>query len=590
MKFVLVSGGVVSGLGKGITASSIGLLLKQSGLRITCVKIDPYLNIDAGTMSPYEHGECFVLDDGGEVDLDLGNYERFLDVTLTSDHNMTTGKMYQTVLAKERKGDYLGKTVQIVPHVTDAIQHWIEKTAAIPVDKSGDKPDVCMIELGGTVGDIESMVFLEALRQMQYRVGADNFCHVHVSLVPAVGGEQKSKPIQHSVQTLRAVGLPPHIIVCRTFEPLSRSVVEKISLFCMVSPANVVSVHDVKNIYQVPLVMLEKRVPSLVLGALHLNRMPPENVGKWAVLAKADEDYTQEVIIAIVGKYTGLSDSYLSVIRSLGHAAVAVDHRLKISWVESSFLEDEFKQSQPVKYEQAWTVVKTANGILVPGGFGSRGFLGMLAACRYARENKIPFFGICLGLQIAVIEHARNVVGWDDATSTEFDAQANRPVIVFMPEVSKTEMGGTMRLGARESIIKPQTLASHIYNYQSSVMERHRHRYEVNSESITALAEAGLVFSATDDTGTRMEIIELPVEQHPFFFAVQFHPELKSRPTCASPPFLGFLQAATGKFKFQKGKTASQRFLSSSPVMNASICSASASNFQIQMVNSPRNN
>lgn len=550
MKYVLVSGGVVSGLGKGVTSSSIGLLLREAGLRVTSMKIDPYINIDAGTMSPFEHGECYVLEDGGEADLDLGNYERFLGVTLTRDHNITTGKVYQEVIRAERKGEYLGKTVQVVPHVTDAVQQWIERVAAIPVDGSGRRPDVCLIELGGTVGDIESMVFLEALRQLRFRVGGDNMCHVHVSLVPVVGavGEPKSKPTQHGVKELRSVGLHPDIIVCRSSAKLDRSIIGKISLFSMVPATHVVGVHDVSNLYRVPLLLLEQRVPSLVLGCLRLNRMPPDGLPAWRRIADRMDAVERTVTVALVGKYTGLSDSYLSVTKALLHAGIACEVRVRVSWVDSSMLEDECKAGRHAEaHEAAWEAIRAADGVLIPGGFGNRGTEGKILAARYARENRRPFLGICLGMQVAVVEFARHVAGIPDATSAEVNPEAAEPVVVFMPEISQTHMGGSMRLGLRSSAVKASTLAHQLYGYAEEVHERHRHRYEVNPDYVERIEQAGLVFSATD--GVRMEIVELPAETHPFFVAPQFHPEFTSRPLSPNPLFLGFVQACAGTFE-----------------------------------------
>jgi len=546
MKYVVVSGGVVSGLGKGIASSSIGALLKACELNVTSIKIDPYLNTDAGTMSPYEHGEVFVLDDGGEGDLDLGNYERFLSIRLSKDHNITTGKVYQHVINKERKGDYLGKTVQVVPHITDAIQEWIERVAVVPVDASGRAPEVCMIELGGTVGDIESMVFLEALRQFRYRVGSDNFCHVHVSLVPVVGavGEPKSKPTQHGVKELRAAGLSPDLILCRSSQPLDRSIISKISQFCMVPATHVVSVHDVSNIYRVPLLLLEQRVPGLVLGALKINRMAPAELPRWQRLADSVDNAAQQVRIGLIGKYTGLSDAYLSVTKALAHAALENDIKLEIEWIEASSLEEKHRTAHPDEYNKAWKLLHSVDGVLVPGGFGDRGVMGKMAAAQYAREKSVPYLGICLGMQVAVVEFARNVLGWQDANSTEFDEETTHPVVIFMPEGSTTHMGGTMRLGARTSNLKEGTLVKTMYGGHATIVERHRHRYEVNPDLVPKLEEKGLVFSGVDDEKVRMECIELPRESHPFFFAAQFHPEFKSTPMNPSPPFRAFVLAS----------------------------------------------
>ncbi|KAG5631891.1 hypothetical protein H5410_003608 [Solanum commersonii] len=406
MKYVLVTGGVVSGLGKGVTASSIGLILKACGLRVTSIKIDPYLNTDAGTMSPFEHGEVYVLDDGGE-----------------------------SVIDKERRGDYLGKTVQVVPHITDAIQEWIERVAVIPVDGKDGPPDVCVIELGGTIGDIESMPFIEALGQFSYRVGAGNFCLIHVSLVPvlSVVGEQKTKPTQHSVRGLRSLGLTPNILACRSTTELEENVKEKISRFCHVPLDNIITLYDVSNIWRVPLLLRDQKAHEAILKVLNLKGY---------------------VRVAMVGKYTGLSDAYLSVLKALVHASVACHRKLCIDWIAASDLEDETSTENPENYRSAWKLLKGANAILVPGGFGDRGVEGKILAARYARANRIPFLGICLGMQIAVIEFARSILGLLDANSTEFDHNTQNPCVIFMPEGSKTHMGGTMRLGSRRTYFK----------------------------------------------------------------------------------------------------------------------------------------
>lgn len=552
MKYIIVSGGVVSGLGKGITSSSVGVLLKECDLNVTHIKIDPYLNIDAGVLSPYEHGEVFVLDDGGEVDLDLGNYERFSQVRLTRDHNLTTGKVYQQTINKERKGDYLGKTVQLVPHVTDAIQQWIERVAQIPVNQEGSStPDVCVIELGGTVGDIESMVFLEALRQFRYRVGGDNFCHIHVSLVPTVGagdGEQKSKPTQHGVRELRAAGLQPDIIICRSAQPLSRGTTSKISMFCMVPATHVLSIHDVSNLYKVPLLMLEQRVASLVLNCLKINCMPPLDLPVWQRLSDKVENPKEIVTIGIVGKYTGLTDSYLSITKALFHAAIHANRKLKIEWIDSSHLEKEHEAKHGDEHKAAWAALESVDGILVPGGFGDRGTQGKIDAAHYARTSNVPYLGICLGMQVAVIEYARNVLGLADANSSEFDSETKNPVVVFMPEISTTHMGATMRLGSRPTDIKKDTLAWQLYG-ESQISARHRHRYEVNPDYVEQFESKGLHFSGKDsDKGIRMEVIELDHDTHKFFFGAQYHPEYTSSPFKPSPPFRGLVKAASNSF------------------------------------------
>lgn len=543
MKYVLVSGGVVSGLGKGITASSVGALLSASGLLITSIKIDPYLNKDAGTMSPQEHGEVFVLDDGGETDLDLGNYERFLDITLTKDHNITTGKIYDKVIRAERRGDYLGQTVQVVPHITDAIQEWIQRVSVIPVSNN-QIPQVCIIELGGTIGDIESMVFLEALRQFRVAIGEHNFCHLHVSLVPTTGslGEQKSKPTQHSIRELRAAGLSPDIIVCRSISPLQPAIIQKISSFCMVPAANVISVHNVPNLYHVPSLLLDQGLPSLILGKLAFDHNGLSSIPFWAGLAnKYDEIEKQKksVRIGLVGKYNG-NDSYLSIIKAIIHASIHCNIRIEIVWIDAENLQCADGRIQC----DEWNKLKSANGILIMGGFGNRGVEEKISAANYARTNNIPFLGICLGFQVAVIEYARSVLGWTDANSTEFNEKTTKAVIINMPEISKDHMGGTMRLGSRKTLIKQGSLAYDIYNEATKVSERHRHRYEVNPEFVQDLEEKGLLMTGVDETGKRMEILELGADNHPFYVGVQFHPEFKSRPFMPSPPFIGLISAA----------------------------------------------
>ncbi|KAF3943248.1 hypothetical protein CMV_030169 [Castanea mollissima] len=546
MKYILVTGGVVSGLGKGVTASSIGLLLIACGLRVTSIKIDPYLNTDAGTMSPFEHGEVFVLDDGGEVDLDLGNYERFLDVKLTRDNNITTGKIYQSVLEKERKGDYLGKTVQVVPHITDAIQEWIERVAKIPVDGQEGPADVCVIELGGTIGDIESMPFIEALVQFSYRVGPGNFCLIHVSLVPVLNvvGEQKTKPTQHSVRGLRGMGLTPNILACRSTKALDENVKGKLAQFCHVPAENIVTLYDVPNIWHIPLLLRNQKAHEAILKELNLLGVAREPALKeWTVRTKLYDTLQKPVRIAMVGKYTGLSDAYLSVLKALLHASVACHRKLVVDWVAAGELEDITAKEAPDVYKAAWDLLKGADGVLVPGGFGDRGVQGKILAAKYARENNVPYLGICLGMQIAVIEFARSVLGLHDADSTEFNAETTNPCVIFMPEGSKTHMGGTMRLGSRRTHFNvPDCISAKLYGNVGFVDERHRHRYEVNPNMISQLENAGLSFVGKDETGQRMEIIELP--SHPYFVGVQFHPEFKSRPGKPSALFLGLIAAA----------------------------------------------
>ncbi|GAU35442.1 hypothetical protein TSUD_363980 [Trifolium subterraneum] len=501
MKYVLVTGGVVSGLGKGVTASSIGVLLQACGFRVTSIKIDPYLNTDAGTMSPFEHGEVFVLDDGGEVDLDLGNYERFLHIKLTRENNITTGKIYQSVIEKERRGDYLGKTVQVVPHVTDAIQEWIERVAQVPVDGKEGPADVCVIELGGTIGDIESMPFIEALGQFSYRVGPSNFCLVHVSL------------------------------------ELDENVKAKLSQFCHVPLSNILTLCDVPNIWHIPLLLRDQKAHEAILKTLNLQRVAKEpDFKEWITRTKVYDKFPESVRIAMVGKYTGLSDAYLSVLKALLHASVACNRKLIVDWVPAGDLEDDTFKEDPNAYKAAWSLLEGANGILVPGGFGDRGVQGKTLAAKYAREHSVPFLGICLGMQIAVVEFARSVLGLHDANSTEFHPETKNPCVIFMPEGSKTHMGGTMRLGSRRTYFHVADCKSaKLYGNASFIDERHRHRYEVNPDMISQLETAGLSFVGKDETGRRMEIVEMP--GHPFFIGAQFHPEFKSRPGKPSPLF-----------------------------------------------------
>ncbi|CAH9068660.1 unnamed protein product [Cuscuta europaea] len=549
MKYVLVTGGVVSGLGKGVTASSVGLILKACGLRVTSIKIDPYLNTDAGTMSPYEHGEVYVLDDGGEVDLDLGNYERFLDIKLTRDNNITTGKIYQSVIEKERRGDYLGKTVQVVPHITDAIQEWIERVAAIPVDGKDGPADVCVIELGGTIGDIESMPFIEALGQFSYRVGAGNFCLIHVSLVPVLNvvGEQKTKPTQHSVRGLRNLGLTPNILACRSTMKLAENVKDKISQFCHIPVENVLTLCDVSNIWHVPLLLRDQKAHEAILGVLNLKGVVKEpSLGEWTRRAELCDKLYDPIKVAIVGKYAGLSDSYLSVVKALLHASVACHRKLCVDWVPAEDLEGITAEENPENYGKAWKLLKGADAVLVPGGFGDRGVEGKILAAKYARQNRIPYLGICLGMQVAVIEFAQSVLGMEDANSTEFDPNTANPCVIFMPEGSKTHMGGTMRLGSRRTFFQGMdSVSAKLYGNRRFVDERHRHRYEVNPDMVEQLQDAGLHFTGKDETGKRMEIVELP--SHPYFVGVQFHPEFKSRPGKPSALFLGLIAAAVGQ-------------------------------------------
>ncbi|PTB41835.1 hypothetical protein M441DRAFT_26991 [Trichoderma asperellum CBS 433.97] len=556
MRVVLVSGGVISGVGKGIIASSAGLLLKTMGLRVTALKIDPYLNTDAGLLNPLEHGECFVLADGGETDLDLGNYERYLGIQLSNESNMTTGKIYKLVIDKERRGDYLGKTVQVVPHVTDQIQEWVERVAKIPVDSSGEEPDVCIVELGGTVGDIESAPFIEALVQLQHRLGRENFFSIAVSYVPIINGEEKTKPTQHAVKSMRSAGLIPDMVACRCERSLDEDTIRKVARSCGVQYEQVIGVRDMDTIYQVPMLLEQEGLLKLLQKGLALDKVTqsPAQVKQgqhlWDLWKKTviPEHHLEPVNIALVGKYVTLDDAYLSVRKSLEHSAMRCKRKLNLIPVDSEHLEKEMQTADPIKYHNAWKAVCEANGVIVPGGFGSRGIEGMIEATKWARERKVPFLGICLGLQVAVQEYARNMLGYKHATSEEVSgALAEHRFVIFMPEGSKEQMGGTMRLGTRTTHFKPGTEWSKLramYEGAEVVEERHRHRYEVNPEYIDELENGGLAITSLDDQGVRVETIE--IKDHPFFVGLQAHPELTSKVLSPSPPFLGFVAASAG--------------------------------------------
>ncbi|XP_075164679.1 CTP synthase isoform X3 [Haematobia irritans] len=494
--------------------------------------------------------EVYVLDDGGEVDLDLGNYERFLDVTLHRDNNITTGKIYQLVIEKERKGEYLGKTVQVVPHITDAIQEWVERVAQTPV-RGESKPQVCIIELGGTIGDIEGMPFVEAFRQFQFRVKRENFCCAHVSLVPSPSstGEPKTKPTQSSVRELRGFGLSPDLIVCRSEKPIGSEVKEKISNFCHVAPDQVICIHDLSSIYHVPLLMEQNGVIEFLNERLQLNIQPSKRercLQKWKDLARRSETLRKTVNIALVGKYTKFKDSYASVIKALQHAALAVGYNLNLNFIDSSLLENETLQEAPSKYHKEWQLLCESDGVLVPGGFGSRGIEGKIKACKWCRENRKPFLGICLGLQAAVIEFARSVLGLEDANTTEINPKTANALVIDMPEHHTGQMGGTMRLGKRTTIFSDEpSIIKQLYGNPKSVDERHRHRYEVNPKYVPQLEKHGLRFVGCDDTKMRMEVIEL--KDHPYYVGTQYHPEYLSRPLKPSPPFLGLILASVGR-------------------------------------------
>jgi len=525
-KYIFVTGGVASGLGKGITTASLGRLFKSRGLRVALQKLDPYVNVDPGTMNPFEHGEVFVLDDGGETDLDLGHYERFTDENLHRGSNVTTGSIYSAVISKERRGDYLGKTVQVIPHITDEIKERIRSYA------EAENADLLIVEIGGTVGDIESLPFLEAIRQLRNEVGRDHCAFVHVSLMPYIGpsGELKTKPTQHSVKELRSLGLQPDVIVCRSDRPIGRHLKEKISLLCDVPISGVVSAPDTPSIYTVPLVLQREGLDELL--AEHLRIETPLDLSEWNGLVRRIDAATDPVHIAIVGKYVNLRDAYLSVMEALKHGGFHHGAAVEITWVASDDLAD----------NGGMDVLARADGILVPGGFGVRGVEGKVQAIRHAREQGVPFLGICLGLQCAVIEFARNVCGLTAANSSEFDPATPDPVIDLLPEQKNvTDLGGSMRLGAQPCHLVPGTVAAAAYGEQV-VYERHRHRFEVNPAYHEILAGNGLVFSGLSPDGRLVEIIELP--GHPFFVAGQFHPELRSRPTRPHPLFRDFVGAA----------------------------------------------
>ena len=531
--------------------------MKTIGLKVSSIKIDPYINIDAGTMNPKEHGEVYVLDDGGEVDLDLGNYERYLNITLRRDNNLTTGKVYQRVIERERRGDYLGKTVQVVPHVTGEIEEWITRVAKVPVDDTGEEPDVCIIELGGTIGDIEGMPFVEALCELRRNCAKDDFMQIHVSYVPMVHGEQKTKPTQMAIKAVRSAGLIPDLIACRCETALERGAVDKIARFCQVPELHVLNVRDMPSTYQVPILLEEQKLIPLLTSTLQLDRLKisqslqakgAEVWENWRDLALGLQHVYEDVEIVLVGKYLEQPDSYLSVIRSLEHASMRCGRKLRVKNVDAENLEPSMSQTDPAAFHKAWHDLCTAKGILVPGGFGTRGTEGMVAAAKWARQQKVPYLGICLGMQIAVIEFARSIcnVPLPQATSYEFDSANEDRVIISMPEHHPGTMGGTMRLGLRNTNWEPDTQWSKLralYGLQnSSISERHRHRYEVNPDYIEKLQSKGLTFIGKDDTGVRMEVIEL--KDHPWFVGVQFHPEYISRVLHPSKPYLGFIAAS----------------------------------------------
>ncbi|WP_447976784.1 CTP synthase [Candidatus Nitrospira bockiana] len=524
-KFIFVTGGVVSSLGKGLASASIGNLLESRGLKITLLKLDPYINVDPGTMNPYQHGEVFVTEDGAETDLDLGHYERYTSLTLTRANNYTTGRIYHAVITKERRGDYLGGTVQVVPHITDEIKRSIMDVA--------QGTDVAIVEIGGTVGDIESLPFLEAIRQMPYDVGRENVLYVHLTLVPYIGaaGELKTKPTQHSVNKLREIGIQPNILLCRTDRYLPPDLKEKIALFCNVEKGAVITAKDVETVYEVPIVFRKEGLDELIVRQLHLETGPP-NLREWDAMVQKIKHPKHEITVALVGKYIGLKESYKSLTEALIHGGIDHETRVSIHWLES----------EDVERQGTERLLREADGILIPGGFGMRGIEGKIETIRYARERQIPFLGLCLGMQCAVIEYARHVAGLAKANSSEFDPETSHPVISLMADQrTVSEKGGTMRLGSYPCRIQEGTVAHKAYGV-TEVKERHRHRYEFNNAYREVLTQHGLVLSGQSPDGRLVEIIELP--GHPWFVATQFHPEFNSRPHRPHPLFSGFVGAA----------------------------------------------
>ena len=530
-KYIFVTGGVVSSLGKGITAASLGRLLKSRGYKVTVQKFDPYINIDPGTMSPYQHGEVFVTDDGAETDLDLGHYERFIDINLSKSSNVTTGKIYQSVITKERRGDYLGGTVQVIPHITNEIKSRVFRVG------NNDNADFVITEIGGTVGDIESLPFLEAIRQVKKDVGKNDVLYIHVTLVPYIGaaGELKTKPTQHSVKELRSIGITPDILVCRSEHPMSEDMIAKLAMFCDVDKEAVFQNLTAKSIYEVPQLLEEQHMDDIVLKKLDMPLKPKDMSGWHDMVARILKHYDRKVTIAVAGKYVELQDAYISITESLKHAALHNEAELDIRWVNAEKIEAPGTDLDKV--------FEGVDGILVPGGFGDRGIEGKISAVRYAREHKIPFFGICLGMQCAVIEFARNVCGLKDANSSEFKTDVPAVIDLMPDQVDIEDKGGTMRLGLYPCKVYPDTLTDKAYG-QPLVYERHRHRYEFNNEYRDVLTKNGLVLGGISPDNRLVEIVELPQSEHPWFLGCQFHPEFKSRPTKAHPLFRDFIAAA----------------------------------------------
>ena len=536
VKYVFVTGGVVSGLGKGITAASLGRLLKARGYKVTMQKFDPYINIDPGTMNPIQHGEVFVTDDGAETDLDLGHYERFIDESLDKNSNVTTGKVYWSVLQKERRGDYGGGTVQVIPHITNEIKSRFYRNF------TDDDTRIAIIEVGGTVGDIESQPFLEAIRQFQHEVGHENAILIHVTLIPYLSASQelKTKPTQASVKDLQSMGIQPDIIVCRSEHPLDQGIKDKIALFCNVPSDHVLQNLDVEYLYEAPLAMEKEHLAQVACECLHLN-CPEPDLDDWHKMVDDLRHPTSKVTIALVGKYVQLHDAYISVVEALKHGGITNHATIDIKWVDS----------ETVTEDNVDELLGEVDGILVPGGFGTRGIEGMITAIRYARENKIPFLGLCLGMQLTIVEYARNVVGFRDAHSIEMDPNTTHPVIALMPDQNGIEdIGGTLRLGAYPCVLAKDSLAHSLYG-TDNISERHRHRYEVNNDFRAVLTEKGLLLSGTSPDNRIVEMCELP--GHPFYIATQGHPELKSRPNRPHPLFRGLIEAAL-KHKDNKDK------------------------------------
>lgn len=528
-KYIFVTGGVVSALGKGIAASSIGLLLKKRGLNVVNCKLDPYLNVDPGTMNPFQHGEVYVLDDGSETDLDLGHYERFLDQSMTKHNNVTTGQVYHTIIQRERRGDYLGATVQVIPHVTEEIKNRIKRLA-----QNDPKPDVIIAEIGGTVGDIESLPFMEAIRQMGQEEGPQNTMFVHVTLVPFINaaGEFKTKPTQHSVRELRAIGIQPNALICRCSSPIDDGLRQKISLFCSVPTKAVVVAKDVPSIYQVPLEFHGQDLDDIICERFGLSELPDPDIEEWTGIVKRIANPKHRIKIGICGKYVNLRDAYKSIIEAFVHAGVHSDAEVKLIWVSS----------EDIKHNGAEKLLGDVDGLLIPGGFGERGVEGKIESIRYVREQRIPFFGICLGMQCAVIEYARNICGLKDAHSYEFYRDLKHAVIHLMADQEGvTELGGTMRLGAYPCVLSPESRSFEAYGAHE-VSERHRHRYELNNAYRDMLSDHGLALTGVSPDERLVEIVEVP--DHPWFVGVQFHPELKSRPTRPHPLFRDFVAAA----------------------------------------------